>query len=124
MIKNIFAITIIILCVVLVWNAVSADPTTARNPVFSFDAPATRTDGDPLELTEINNATIYCGETSGVYTDSWMVSDIIAIGNTTTATLALQIRYCAATITDINGLESDYSNEVRLLMPPSKINLQ
>ena len=105
-------------------NAASAEPTTSRIPVFSFDAPTTRVDGEPLDLTEISNATIYCGESSGVYSESWAVADIVAIDNTTTSTLTLQIRYCAASITDTNGLESDYSNEVKLLMPPSKITLK
>ena len=123
MIKNIFSVTILFVCLYVIYGAY-AEPTTARNPVFTFDAPTARVDGDPLDITEISNATIYCGESSGVYSDSWTVSDIVEIGNTTTATLPLKIRYCAATTTDTNGLESDYSNEVRLLMPPSKINLQ
>ena len=113
-----------IIVYLLVIHVVYAEPTTVRNPVFTFDAPTTRVDGDPLDLTEISNATIYCGESSGVYSESWTVADIVEIGNTTTSTLTLQIRYCAATITDANGLESDYSNEIKLLMPPSKITLQ
>jgi hypothetical protein len=93
------------------------EPTPEPTPALtgSFDvrwtAPATRADGEPLSLTDINGYRIYYGDTSGNYTDVAEVPD----GTATSATVTdvpVGTSYLVMTTYDVDGRESGYSREI------------
>jgi len=85
---------------------------TPNNPPATIDI---YWNASPSE--NITNYWIYYGDSTGYYTNK------IAVGNTTSATLASplivrgSVYYIAATAQDINGLESEFSNELIISVP-------
>ena len=84
--------------------------------IITFDAPS--------PIFNIANYNIYYGNSTGFYTNK------INIGTNTVYTLSLlrgATYFAAATSTDINGLESDFSNEITFTvpsLPPAPTNLR
>jgi hypothetical protein len=74
----------------------------------SWSAPTENVDGTPLD--DLNGYRVYYGDFSGSYVGSQEVADSLA--TTTNLTLAAGQYYVAMTAIDIDGNESDFSNEV------------
>jgi len=88
-------------------NVDTTNPDISRTVVW--DAPSTGADGTALSSDGIGGYKIYYGTSSENYTDT------IDVGKGTTYTfssLSNGTYYVAVTVYDINGVESDYSNEV------------
>ena len=78
---------------------------------LSWTAPATRSDGTPLSLADINGYRVYYGTSPGNYTDVVQVSDGTATSVTMTG-VPLGTSYVVMTTYDVGGRESVYSPEV------------
>jgi len=78
---------------------------------LGWTAPATRSDGMPLSLADINGYRLYYGASTGIYPDVVEVSDGTATSATVTG-VPLGINYVVMTTTDSGGRESVYSQEV------------
>ncbi len=74
----------------------------------SWSAPTENVDGTPLD--DLNGYRVYYGDFSGSYVGSEDVADSLA--TTANLTLAAGDYYVAMTAIDIDGNESDFSNEV------------
>jgi hypothetical protein len=74
----------------------------------SWSAPTENVDGTPLD--DLNGYRVYYGDFSGSYVGSQDVADSLA--TTTNPSLAAGQYYVAMTAIDIDGNESDFSNEV------------
>lgn len=74
----------------------------------SWAAPTENVDGTPLD--DLGGYRVYYGDSSGSYIGSQVVEDSLA--TTTDVTLAAGQYYVAMTAIDVDGNESDYSNEV------------
>ncbi|MDX1698814.1 MAG: putative Ig domain-containing protein, partial [Thiohalobacterales bacterium] len=86
-------------------------PQAVGSFTLSWTAPATRADGSPIALSEIERYHIYYGEASGRYPYSIVVNDGSAqsavVDNIPAGTYRVVM-----TSQDTNGLESAYSVEV------------
>lgn len=100
-------------------NVAQAQLTPTNPPpaqIITFDAPS--------PIFNIVNYNIYYGNNTGYYTNK------INIGTNTVYTLSLlrgATYFAAATSTDINGLESNFSNEITFTvpsLPPAPTNLR
>ena len=79
---------------------------------LSWSAPSTRTDGEPLSLSEIDGYRIYYGKKKGEYVRGADIKDGAAQSATVTG-VPLGKYYVVMTTYDTNGVESDYSQSVR-----------
>ena len=78
---------------------------------LNWVAPVTRTDGNPLSLSEIGGYRVYLGTKNGQYTFYATVSD----GSRTSVNiygLASDTYHVVMTTYDSNGLEGPYSPEI------------
>lgn len=78
---------------------------------LGWTAPATRADGTPLSLADIDGFRIYYGEVAGDYTDSVEVADGTA-QSVTVNDIPVGAYHVAITAFDVNGSESGYSSEI------------
>lgn len=78
---------------------------------LSWSAPATRTDGEPLALSEIKGYRIYYGAEEGEYIRGADIKDGTAESVTITD-VPVGEYYVVMTTLDANGVESDYSGAV------------
>ena len=78
---------------------------------LGWTAPATRADGTPLSLTDIDGFRIYYGESAGDYTDSVEVADGTA-QTVTVNDIPVGTYHVAITAFDVNGSESGFSSEI------------
>ncbi len=79
------------------------------NATLFWDAPLTWADGTPLSVDDIGGYKIYYGTSSGNYTDT------LNVGKVTTypfSNISGGTYYITVTAYDLNGTESDYSNEI------------
>ncbi len=90
----------------------------AQDPVGGFTlnwtSPATRADGSPLSLADIDGYRIYFGNSPGNYSDLVEVADGTAQSANVTD-LPVGTYYLVMTTYDNNGLESAYSGEISKL---------
>jgi hypothetical protein len=89
----------------------------AASITLNWDAPSTYTDGSPL--TGLAGFRIYVRTSTGVY------SKPISVGNTNSYTITNLTPKCtyysAITALSASGIESDYSKELAIYIPPSVI---
>ena len=78
---------------------------------LGWTAPATRADGTPLSLADIDGFRIYYGESAGDYTDSVEVADGTA-QTVTVNDIPVGTYHVAITAFDVNGSESGFSSEI------------
>ena len=78
---------------------------------LSWSAPSTRTDGEPLSLSEIDGYRIYYGKQKGEYVKGADLKDGSAQSVTVTG-VPVGEYYVVMTTYDANGVESDYSQSV------------
>ena len=81
------------------------------NMDLSWTAPATRADGTPLSLADINGYRVYYGESAGNYTESVEIADGAALSTTVTG-IPVGTYHVVMSTYDVDGLESDYSSSV------------
>jgi len=86
--------------------------TTTGTTVLSWRAPTTRSNGDPLSLTEIAGYTLHYGAAPGNYTRSISIKDPYTTSITLTD-LPLGTYYFAITTHDTGGLKSSYSGAAK-----------
>ena len=79
---------------------------------LSWSAPSTRTDGEPLSLSDIGGYRLYYGKRKGEYVKGANIKDGAAQSATVTG-VPVGIYYVVLTTYDSNGVESDYSSAVR-----------
>lgn len=79
---------------------------------LNWSAPATRTDGEPLSLSDIDGYRLYYGKKKGEYVRGADIKDGAAQSATVTG-VPLGKYYVVMTTYDTNGVESDYSQSVR-----------
>ena len=79
---------------------------------LSWSAPSTRTDGEPLSLSDIDGYRLYYGKHKGEYVKGADIKDGAAQTATVTG-VPVGKYYVVMTTYDINGVESDYSQSVR-----------
>lgn len=125
MIRKITLILFILYLIGISSPAYSCNPLPcikAKEVSLTWDPPTTNTDGTPL--TDLAGYKIYYGLSSGNYTDSIDVENNIVYG---IYDLVVGLTYYfAVTAYDTSSNESDYSNEVSLLIevlsyPPVKL---
>ncbi|MGB5179534.1 MAG: fibronectin type III domain-containing protein [Gammaproteobacteria bacterium] len=92
----------------------SSNADNAKNGVLelSWSAPATRTDGEPLSLSDIDGYRLYYGKKKGEYVKGADIKDGAAQSATVTG-VPLGKYYVVMTTYDTSGVESDYSQSVR-----------
>jgi hypothetical protein len=79
---------------------------------LSWSAPSTRTDGEPLSLSDIGGYRLYYGKQKGDYVQGANIKDGSAQSATVTG-VPLGTYYVVLITIDSNGVESDYSSAVR-----------
>ena len=97
----------------------AADEATSNTDVathgileLSWSAPSTRTDGEPLSLSDIDGYRLYYGKHKGEYVKGADIKDGAAQKATVTG-VPVGKYYVVMTTYDISGIESDYSQSVR-----------
>jgi hypothetical protein len=78
---------------------------------LSWSAPATRTDGEPLPLSDIDGYRVYYGTQQGEYQKGADIKDGSAQSATVTG-VPVGVYYVVMTTYDANGVESGYSAAV------------
>jgi len=118
MIKILTSFLSIVLFTICISGLVLGDPTIHLSR-FVWTNSGEMLDNSIIQPGEIQSANIYCGNNSGNYTSTFIITDAsLLVPNArveeTFANLAMPdgIYYCALTITHINGNEGGYSNEV------------
>jgi hypothetical protein len=81
--------------------------------VVGWTAPAQREDGSLLNLSDIAGYKVYYGAMQGVYTDTIDITDGSAV-QTEMPTLTAGTYHVVVTTIDLDGRESQYSQEVIL----------
>ena len=79
---------------------------------LSWSAPTTRTDGEPLPLSEIDGYRLYYGTQKGEYVQGANIKDGTAQSATVTG-IPVGTYFVVLTTYDANGIESDYSASVK-----------
>ena len=79
---------------------------------LSWSAPTTRTDGEPLLLSEIDGYRLYYGTQEGEYAQGANIKDGTAQSATVTG-IPVGTYFVVLTAYDANGVESDYSASVK-----------
>jgi hypothetical protein len=79
---------------------------------LSWSAPATRTDGEPLPLSDIEGYRVYYGAQQGEYLKGADIKDGSAQSATVTG-VPVGVYYVVMTTYDSNGIESGYSAAVK-----------
>jgi hypothetical protein len=90
----------------------SSDTSTVQQKIdLTWTAPATRTDGAPLALSELQGYRIYLGTTPE---NLALQEELIGVSSTQTTLLlsAPGVYYFAVTAYDFDGLESSFSDVV------------
>ena len=92
----------------------SSDTNTAKTGTLelSWSAPSTRTDGEPLSLSDIDGYRLYYGKKKGEYIKGADIKDGSAQSATVTGVPNGKY-YVVMTTYDVNGIESGYSQAVR-----------
>ena len=92
-------------------DPVNTAPVLTSSVTLGWTAPATRADGTPLSLADIDGFRIYYGESAGNYNNSVEVADgtaqTVTINNIPVGTYQVVI-----TAFDVNGSESGFSSEI------------
>jgi hypothetical protein len=78
---------------------------------LSWTAPATRSDGTPLSLADIDGYRIYYGDSQGYYPNSVDVNDG-SLQSVIVDNVPVGSYYVVMTTYDVNGLESAYSSSI------------
>jgi hypothetical protein len=86
--------------------------TTTGTAVLSWRAPTTRSNGDPLSISEIEGYTLHYGAAPGNYTRSISIEDPYTTSVTLTD-LPRGTYYFAITTHDTGGLRSSYSDAAK-----------
>jgi len=89
----------------------AAPAAQAGSFTLNWAAPATRTDGTPLSLADIDGYRIYYGDSAGSYPNSVNIADGTAQTATVTGVPA-GTHYVVMTTYDVGGRESGYSPEI------------
>jgi len=79
---------------------------------LNWSAPSTRTDGEPLSLSEIDGYRVYYGKHKGEYIKGVDIKDGTAQSATVTG-VPFGAYYVVMTTYDANGIESGYSAAVK-----------
>jgi len=79
---------------------------------LNWSAPSTRTDGEPLSLSEIDGYRIYYGKHKGEYLKGADIKNGAAQSATVTG-VPVGVYYVVMTTYDANGIESAYSAAVK-----------
>ena len=79
---------------------------------LSWSAPTTRTDGEPLLLSDIGGYRLYYGTQKGEYVQGANIKDGTAQSATVTG-IPVGTYFVVLTTYDANGIESDYSASVK-----------
>ena len=101
----------------VVITIIGADETTNTTTEvnLSWTAPSEREDNNPLPLSEIAGYKVYYGTTQGNYSNSTDINDGNAEGHTFKG-LSTGTYYFAVTTYDIEGRESQYSSEIKIII--------
>lgn len=86
----------------------------AADRTLTWVAPTEREDNTPLQLSDIAGFRIYYGTAQGEYTDTVDINDRTAEQAEVPSLTAGITYYIVVTAIDIQGRESDFSNEVTL----------
>jgi hypothetical protein len=78
---------------------------------LNWTAPATRSDGTPLSLADIDGYRIYYGDSQGYYPNSVDVNDG-SLQSVIVDNVPVGSYYVVMTTYDVNGLESAYSSSI------------
>jgi len=78
---------------------------------LNWTAPATRSDGSPLSLADIDGYRIYYGDSQGYYPNSVDVNDG-SLQSVIVDNVPVGSYYVVMTTYDVNGLESAYSSSI------------
>jgi len=97
---------------VAVNGSTKADKGKTGNLELSWSAPATRTDGEPLSLSEIDGYRLYYGKQKGAYIKGANIKDGAAQSVTVTG-VPVGTYYVVLTTYDASGVESNYSAAVK-----------
>jgi hypothetical protein len=89
----------------------AAPAAQAGSFTLNWTAPATRADGTPLSLADIDGYRIYYGDSAGSYPNSVNIADGTAQTATVTGVPA-GTHYVVMTTYDVGGRESGYSPEI------------
>lgn len=95
-------------CMLLVLP-MTAEAALPKDATMSWTAPATNTDGSPLE--DLAGYRVHCGKTTGSYTITQDVGNVLEYKVSDTLPTD-GVYFCVATAYDTSGNESAYSNEV------------
>lgn len=95
--------------------------TAVEMRTFTWEVPTARTDGTPLDVSDISSYIIGCSQTSGDYTGvQWPVeggqTDMALVPNDD---MFWGVNYCAMKVIDSSGLESMWSEEVIWIRLPA-----
>jgi hypothetical protein len=94
---------------------VSSTAPETGSATLSWVAPATRANGDPLALSEIEGYTLYYGESAGNYANSRQINDVSSTSITITD-LPFSTYYFVVTTRDTLGKESAFSEMVKAVV--------
>ena len=92
-------------------ESVSSGDEATGSFTLNWTAPATRSDGSPLSLADIDGYRIYYGDSQGYYPNSVDVNDG-SLQSVIVDNVPVGSYYVVMTTYDVNGLESSYSSVV------------
>lgn len=115
LIARLFITAAIVIAAVAASRAYAVPPTELQKKA-TWELPTTRTDGSLLDITEIAETRIYCGIDDAALIQ---VATVAVPGTDASLALPLDTKVCAATVVDIDGLESSYSNLVSIKGQPN-----
>ena len=112
--KKILLVSLMLISM-LAFRAYAVPPTELQKQA-SWELPTTRTDGSLLDITEVSETRIYCGIDENSLDQ---VAAVSAPDTSVTISMPLDTSVCTATVVDISGLESEYSNFVPVKGQPN-----